>query len=63
MAVATPCQTPGAQFHTGIAGNQITVWVELPEDVVLDEQQSEMLKANLHNAVELVLARYWPERV
>jgi hypothetical protein len=29
---------------------------------VLDEQQAETLEANLHNAVELVLARYWPER-
>lgn len=59
MATETPCQTPGAQFHTGISGRQITVWIELPEALDLTEQQAQTLDANLHNALELVLAPYF----
>lgn len=61
MAQATPCQTPGAVFtiHTNSAG--IMVGVEMPNDRPLDltPEQAEMLEANLHNAVEQVLAQYF----
>jgi hypothetical protein len=59
MAVETPCQTPGATYHVGIAGREITVWVELPEGLDLTEQHAAVLDANLHNAVELALAPLW----
>lgn len=58
MATATPCQTHGAVYGIEIGARQISVTVELP--FVLDiDQIAETLRANLHNAVELVLAPYF----
>jgi len=61
MALATPCQTPGAQFTTHINSAGIMVGVEMPIDNPLDltGEEAEMLEANLHNAVEQVLAKYF----
>lgn len=61
MAVETRCQTPGARFHTAIVGQQITVSIDLPHPLGLTWDQAAMLDDNLHNALELVLARYFPE--
>lgn len=60
MAAETPCQTPGAQFHTRITPVRVDVGVDLPAPLDLTEAEAAMLDANLHNAVELVLARYFP---
>lgn len=60
MATETPCQTPGAQFHIRIEDDLIDVLVDLPfEFTNMSEQEAEILEANLHNAVELVLAPYF----
>jgi len=59
MAIATPCQTDGAIFATEIKARQIVVGVGLPFDLDLSEVQAEVLEANLHNALELVLAPYF----
>jgi hypothetical protein len=59
MAVETPCQTPGAQFHTAISNRRIAVSVDLPGPLRLSAAQAAVLDANLHNALELVLAPYW----
>jgi len=59
MAIATPCQTDGAIFVTEIKARQIVVGVGLPFDLDLSEAQAETLEANLHNALELVLAPYF----
>jgi hypothetical protein len=62
MALATPCLTPGAVYHTDITddGNQtfVALEIELPR-LDLTELQAAELEANLHNATELVLARYF----
>lgn len=61
MAIATPCQTPGAQFTTHISSAGVMVGVELPIDNQLDltPEQAQVLEAHLHNAVEQVLAPYF----
>lgn len=59
MAEATVCQTPGAVFETHVMPDLIEVVVRLPMGLGLDEVGSALLAANLHNAVELVLARYF----
>ena len=60
MANATPCQTPGAQFHTHITENGFNVLVALPQPLRLTTAEAELLETNIHNALELVLARYFP---
>lgn len=59
MAVATPGITPGAQYHTDIAERSVTVRVDTPMPLELTEDQATVLDAQLHNAVEGVLALYW----
>lgn len=59
MAVGSVCQTPGALFHSSIQPRSISISVDLPIALVLSEGEAELLDANLHNALELVLARYF----
>lgn len=63
MAVRTPCQTPGAVFHTAISARAVSVSADLPGSLDLSESEAVILEANLHNAVELVLARYFANGV
>ena len=57
MANSTPCQTPGAQFHTKISPKKIECSVDLPMKLELTVEEAELLETKLHNALELVLAR------
>lgn len=63
MATQTPCQTPGTHFATQIRSSSINVYLtgeSLAERLQgLTEAQAEILEANIHNALELVLARYF----
>jgi hypothetical protein len=59
MARRTECQTPDAQYHTRIGATTVEVRVELPRALDLDEEGAKLLEDNLHNALELVLARYF----
>jgi hypothetical protein len=59
MAQPTRCQTPGAMFSTKITDQSVSVHVDLPHPLDLTEPEAGQLEANLHNAVELVLARYF----
>lgn len=59
MAITTPCQTNGAVFHTNITGQDIYLHIELPFEIHLDEAQAEILEANIHNVMELVLAPHF----
>lgn len=56
MAIETKCQTPDAQYETKITGSTVLVLISLPIELDLTEDQASLLEANLHNAVELVLA-------
>jgi len=60
MALKTTCQTPGTQFHTIIEENLVTIQVDLPKGILPSgEEENALLEANLHNALELVLAPYF----
>jgi hypothetical protein len=59
MALATDCQTPGARFYTEIRPMHVSVTVELPFDLHLTEADARLLEANVHNALELVLAPHF----
>jgi hypothetical protein len=56
MAIETPCQTPGAIFHTKITSSKISLSVDLPTKFKLTAKEAKLLEANLHNAMELVLS-------
>lgn len=60
MATETPCQTDGAVYGFAITDDTVMCHVELPFSLALTDDELALLKANLHNALELVLARYWP---
>lgn len=60
MALPTACQTPGVRFATRISPRAVEVRAELPADLDLTADAAGLLEANLHNALELVLARYFP---
>jgi hypothetical protein len=59
MAMPTVCQTSGAQFHTCITSKTLSVSVDFGKTLNLNEEESILLEANVHNALELVLARYY----
>lgn len=59
MAIETPCQTPGAYFHTSIQEEAVVVAVNFARKISLSPEQAEILEANIHNAMELVLAPYF----
>lgn len=59
MAIKTVCQTPGAIFHTKIKPKTIECKVDLPYPLDLTEEQAKLLEANLHNILEIALARYF----
>lgn len=56
---ATKCLTSGAQFHTSIEPSRVSIVVDVPFDLEIDEVESEEMETLLHNSVELVLSRYW----
>lgn len=59
MATSTKCQTPGAQFHTHITGEKASVTIDFGKKIPLNEEEATLLEANLHNAVEQVMAKYY----
>lgn len=62
MANKTTCQTPGAQFHIRIKSKEIECKVDLPIMLKLTKKEASILDTNLHNALELVLARYFDNK-
>jgi hypothetical protein len=59
MALATACQTPGAEYSIHIYADGLSVQVKLPMPLEIGAEGAAELEINLHNAVELVLARYF----
>ena len=60
-AVKTPCQTPGAQFHTTISDSKVGLTVDLHKNLGLNESEATLLESNMHNAMELVLRPYYKD--
>lgn len=50
------CKTPGAIYSTSIHEQIVSVSVKLPFELTLTRDQSEKLEADLHYAVEKVIA-------
>ena len=61
MALETKCLTPGAQFHTNVGTEYITVSVDVPPGTLKDltKEEAELLEKLLHNQIELVLRPYF----
>ncbi len=58
-AVKTTCQTPDAKFKIDISDTEVSVNVSLPMSLDLSEAEAKLLEDNIHNAMELVLAKYF----
>jgi len=59
VANKTKCLTSGAVFHTDINKRSVSVKVDLPFDLDVDEKEAEVLENLLHNQLELVLRSYF----
>lgn len=63
MAIATSCQIDGAIFETHIEPTRVSVVVLHASRLAIPtKEEAELLEANIHNAMELVLKPYWKER-
>lgn len=51
------CLTHGAIYEIEIRPEKITVSVEIPENVKI--QETEELKQKLHDSMEYALAKFW----
>lgn len=58
-AVKTECQTPDTQFHIDISDEKLSIEIDLPMNLDLSEDEAKLLEANIHNVLELVLAKYF----
>ncbi len=58
-ALKTECMTPGVKYHTDISKNNIKIVLDLPEDLKLNNEEAKLLEKNIHNALEIVLAKYY----
>ena len=56
---STRCLTSGAQFHISTNPRGVGIDVDFPFYLELDENQAIEMETLLHNAIELVLSRYW----
>ncbi len=61
MAIATRCQTSGATYTTAITPGQLVIAIDFGRVLDLSAADAAELETNAHNALELVLARYWHE--
>ena len=61
MPANRKCLTPGTEFTTQVSSSSVTVVAHFPGRLDLSEAQAATLDNELHDAVEAVLARYWPQ--
>lgn len=59
MANKTKCLTSGAVFHTDIRTRSVSVKVDLPFRLDVDEEEARELETLFHNQLELVLRSYF----
>jgi hypothetical protein len=68
MASYTDCQTPGAIYELIVepedeeSVKKVGCIVTLPRRIKLTDRERDVLEANMHNAMELVLARFFQKR-
>lgn len=58
-AIKTQCQTPEMIYNIKISDKAIDINLRLPDKLDLSDGDAKLLENNLHNALELVLARYF----
>jgi hypothetical protein len=56
---STECLNSGAQFHISVRPESVSIDVDFPFELSMQEQDAIEMETLLHNAVELVLSRYW----
>lgn len=57
MAQATECQTHGTVYEINVVKTtRLEVIIDLPFELDLETDEEQLLRANVHNALELVLA-------
>ena len=56
---ATACLTSGAYFDTNISSRSVSISVDMPFELNISEAEAIELETLLHNAVELVMSRYF----
>ena len=56
---ATKCLTSGAYFSTHVEPRRVSIAVDMPFELDIDEEEAIELETLLHNAVELVMSRYF----
>lgn len=61
-ALKTKCQTPDAIFNIEIKDDKVSVEIELPMKLDLTESEAKLLESNIHNAMELVLSKYFDKK-
>jgi hypothetical protein len=61
-AIKTPCQTPGCVYNTVIESDKVSCEVTLPFDLDLTEAESKELESNIHNAMEIVLSKFFYDK-
>lgn len=61
MAIESPCQTPGTVYETNVSAGEVSVTLTFEHPLSLTGDQIAVLKVNLHNALELVMAPFFGE--
>jgi hypothetical protein len=59
VAQKTRCLTNGAVFHTAISSKKVSISVDLPFNLDIDESEADILTRLLHNQLETILRFYW----
>lgn len=60
-ALETPCQTPGVEYNINISENKINIEIDLQTSLNIDENEAEILEANIHNSIEVILSKYFKD--
>jgi hypothetical protein len=58
-ALSTPCQTPDMVYDINISDDKIDISLNMPFKLDIDEDEAKLLEKNLHNAIELVMKKYF----
>jgi hypothetical protein len=58
-AQETKCQTPDVVYNIDISDEKISIILDLPKSLRLDEEEAELLETNIHNSLEIVLSKYF----
>jgi hypothetical protein len=58
-AQETKCQTPDVVYNISISDEKISITLDLPKSLQLDEEEAELLESNIHNSLEIVLSKYF----